>query len=85
MKGKKMPQVGRIEISIIEEDQARLLAFQNGELDLMDLGGPLAPNVLDGGKLKPEFVEEGHQAVADRRPGDHLRATGTCRTRSSAA
>ena len=59
MKGKKMPQVGRIEVSIIEEDQARLLAFQNGELDLMDLGGPLAPNVMDGGKLKPEFVRKG--------------------------
>ena len=59
MKGKKMPQVGRVEVSIIEEDQARLLAFQNGELDLMDLGGPLAPNVLDGGKLKPEFVKKG--------------------------
>jgi ABC-type transport system substrate-binding protein len=61
MKGKKMPQVGRIEVSIIEEDQARLLAFQNGELDLMDLGGPLAPNVLDAGKLKPEFVKKGIQ------------------------
>jgi len=59
MKGKKMPLVGRVEVSIIEEDQARLLAFQNGELDLMDLGGPLAPNVLDGGKLKPEFVKKG--------------------------
>jgi peptide/nickel transport system substrate-binding protein len=59
MKGKKMPQVGRVEVSIIEEDQARLLAFQNGELDLMDLGGPLAPNVLDGGKLKPEFEKKG--------------------------
>src|SRR5690242_2033847 len=59
MKGKKMPQVGRVEVSIIEEDQARLLAFQNGELDLMDLGGPLAPNVLDGGRLKPEFVKKG--------------------------
>jgi ABC-type transport system substrate-binding protein len=61
MKGKKMPQVGRVEVSIIEEDQARLLAFQNGELDLMDLGGALAPNVLDGGKLKPEFVKKGIQ------------------------
>jgi oligopeptide transport system substrate-binding protein len=59
MKGKKMPQVGRIEVSIIEEDQARLLAFQNGEIDLMDLGGPLAPNVLDGDRLKPEFVRKG--------------------------
>ena len=59
MKGKKMPQVGRVEVSIIEEDQARLLAFQNNELDLMDLGGPLAPNVLDGDKLKPEFAKKG--------------------------
>ena len=59
MKGKKMPQVGRIEISIIEEDQARLLAFQGGEIDLMNMEGPLAPNVLDGGKLKPEFASKG--------------------------
>ncbi len=59
MKGKKMPLVGRIEVSIIEEDQARLLAFQRGELDLMNMEGPLAPNVLDGGKLKPEFASKG--------------------------
>src|SRR5689334_1345727 len=60
MKGKKMPQVGRIEIAIIEEDQARLLAFQGGEIDLMNLEGPLAPNVLDtGGKLRPEFAKRG--------------------------
>jgi len=59
MKGKKMPQVGRIEVSIIEEDQARLLAFQNGELDLMNMEGPLAPNVLDGDKLRPEFASKG--------------------------
>ncbi len=59
MKGKKMPQVGRVEVSIIEEDQARLLAFQNGELDIMNMEGPLAPNVLDGGKLKPAFAAKG--------------------------
>ena len=59
MKGKKMPAVGRVEISIIEEDQARLLAFQNGEIDLMNMEGPLAPNVLDGGTLRPEFQKKG--------------------------
>ena len=59
MKGKKMPQVGRIEISIIEEDQARLLAFQSGEIDLMNMEGPLAPKVLDGGRLVPEFARKG--------------------------
>ena len=61
MKGKKMPTIGRVEISIIEEDQSRLLAFQNGELDIMNLEGPLAPNVLDGGTLRPEFAKKGVQ------------------------
>src|SRR5512139_1497914 len=59
MKGKKMPQVGRVEVAIIEEDQSRLLAFQNGELDIMNLEGPLAPNVLDGDRLRPEFAKKG--------------------------
>jgi oligopeptide transport system substrate-binding protein len=59
MKGKKMPQVGRIEVSIIEEDQARLLAFEKGEIDIMNMEAPLAPQVLDGDKLKPGFVKRG--------------------------
>ena len=68
MKGKKMPQVGRIEISIMEEDQSRLLAFQNGELDLMNMEGPLAPKVLDGGEAHAGNAEEGCEAVPLRRP-----------------
>jgi ABC-type transport system substrate-binding protein len=59
MKGKSMPAVGRVEISIIEEDQARLLAFQGDEIDLMNMEGPLAPRVLDGGTLKPELKAKG--------------------------
>jgi oligopeptide transport system substrate-binding protein len=59
MKGKKMPQVGRIEINIMEEDQSRLLAFQNGELDLMNIEGPLAPKVLAGGTLTPDMQKKG--------------------------
>ena len=59
MKGKKMPQIGRVEISIIEEDQARLLAFEKGELDIMNMEGPLAPQVMDGDKLKPALAQKG--------------------------
>ncbi len=59
MKGKKMPRIGRVEISIIEEDQARWLAFQNGELDLMNMEGPLAPKALVDGRLLPELVRKG--------------------------
>jgi oligopeptide transport system substrate-binding protein len=59
MQGKLLPTIGRIEIAIMEEDQARLLAFQNGELDMFHLEGPLAPKVMNGRELKPEFVARG--------------------------
>jgi oligopeptide transport system substrate-binding protein len=59
MKGKKMPQVGRVEVSIIEEDQARWLAFQNRELDIMNMEGPLAPQAIVDGKIKPELAAKG--------------------------
>ena len=36
LKGKRLPLAPRIEISIIEEGQARWLAFLNGELDLLE-------------------------------------------------
>ena len=58
MKGKKMPQVGRVEINIIEEEQSRWLAFQGGQLDVDKLPQIAAPVVMDGVKLKPEFVEQ---------------------------
>jgi ABC-type transport system substrate-binding protein len=34
MKGKQIPAIGNVEISIVEESQARMLAFENGETDL---------------------------------------------------
>ena len=61
MKGKKMPQIGRIEISIIEEDQPRWLAFQDKQIDIDMLPQSVAPGVLDGAKLKQEFVAQGVQ------------------------
>ena len=39
MRGKKMPQIGRVEISIIEEEQSRWLAFNQKELDYLALPG----------------------------------------------
>jgi ABC-type transport system substrate-binding protein len=59
MKGKVLPTIGRIQIAVMEEDQAHLLAFQNRELDLFELRGGLAPRVLDGAKLRPEYVAMG--------------------------
>ncbi len=61
MQGKKMPQVGRVEISIIEENQSRWLAFQGKQIDFDKIPETAAPTVLDGDKLKPEFTEQGIQ------------------------
>ncbi len=59
MQGKRLPVIQRVEIAIMEEDQSRWLAFQNGELDVMNMDGPLAPRALDGAVLKPELAQRG--------------------------
>ena len=59
MKGKKMPQIGRVDISIIEEEQSRWLAFQGVQLDYDKLPQIAGPVVMDGEKLKPEFTAQG--------------------------
>ena len=61
MKGKKLPQIGRIEISVMIEDQSRWLAFQDDQIDLFQLEGPLAPKALINGKLLPEMLAKGIQ------------------------
>jgi ABC-type transport system substrate-binding protein len=58
MQGKKMPQVGRVEINIIQEEQSRWLAFQDKQIDLTFLPQLAAPKVMDGSKLKPEFAKQ---------------------------
>ena len=59
MKGKRIPQIGKIIVTDILEDQSRLLAFQKDEIDLFQLYGGLAPQVMRDGKLKPEFLKKG--------------------------
>jgi ABC-type transport system substrate-binding protein len=59
MRGKKMPQVGTIDVSVMEEAQSRWLAFQRGELDLLDLPPPFAPIGLPNGKLAPYLAKQG--------------------------
>ena len=60
MKGKRLPQIGRIEIPIIEETNPRLLMFSAGELDILEVPGDIAPKMIDGkGNLLPEFAARG--------------------------
>ena len=60
MKGKRLPQIGRIEIAIVEETNPRLLMFNAGQVDMLDVPGDVAPKMIDGkGNLLPEFAARG--------------------------
>jgi ABC-type transport system substrate-binding protein len=58
--GRKLPLVHNVEISIIEEAQPRLLAFQQKQLDFVAVPTTLASKVLDGdNRLTPELARDG--------------------------
>ena len=60
MLGKRLPQIERVEISIMEETQSRWLAFIGGETDLEYQLAEVAPIFMNAqGHLKPEFVKRG--------------------------
>ena len=63
MQGKTMPQIGRVEIAIIEEEQSRWLAFQEGKIDFDKLPQLVAPDVLEGEQLKPAYAKQGLRLV----------------------
>ncbi len=59
MEGKQMPQIGRVEISIIEEQQAAWLAFQNDELDVLYLREQFSPVAVPNNEVSPELARKG--------------------------
>ncbi|MGE5089710.1 MAG: ABC transporter substrate-binding protein [Candidatus Levyibacteriota bacterium] len=60
LEGKRLPLPGRIEISIVEEGQARWLAFLRGEIDILDnIPTDFIDQALDAGKLKPALAARG--------------------------
>jgi ABC-type transport system substrate-binding protein len=72
LKGRRLPLVDRVEISVIEEAQARLLAFLNGEVDVDSLlSTSLVEEVLDGGRLKPALAAKGIRHEASLRPNTY--------------
>jgi len=59
MKGRKLPQVGVIEINVISEDTTLLLEFERGGLDYIVIRAEPATRLLMNGKLKPEYAAKG--------------------------
>ncbi len=59
MQGKRLPQVGRIEFNVIDEQQTRLLEFERGKLDVVELRGEGAQRFLVNGELDPAMAARG--------------------------
>jgi len=69
LKGKQLPQIGRIEISVIEEQQPRWLAFLSQQVDyLQPFPLDFIGELLDNGKLRPELAAKGIQHQLLLRP-----------------
>ncbi|HSI56914.1 MAG TPA: ABC transporter substrate-binding protein [Ideonella sp.] len=62
LKGRRLPMIDRIEVSIVEESQPRLLGFLNGEHDWIERLPPeLSPPIIPNGQLAPHLVKQGMQ------------------------
>ena len=60
MKDRRRPQIGRIDIAIVEETNPRMLLFNTGDLDILEVPGDVAPKMIDAhGKLLPEHAARG--------------------------
>ena len=55
----KLPQIGRIEISIIEELVPEFLSFDRDQLDYAVLGSSVLDRLLVDGKLRPSYAARG--------------------------
>ena len=68
MKGKRLPMVDRVEVSIIEESQPRWLAFLNGEIDWVNLPYEFLNMALPGGRPSPALEKRGVRYIPDVEP-----------------
>ncbi len=59
LKGRKLPMVDRVELSIIEESQPRWLAFLNGEQDTVNVPAEFINLAAPGGKIAPSLGKRG--------------------------
>jgi ABC-type transport system substrate-binding protein len=62
LKGKRLPMLDRVEVSIIEENQPRWLNFLQGGADLLEeVPAEYIDGAMPGGKLAPHLAKKGLQ------------------------
>jgi ABC-type transport system substrate-binding protein len=60
LRGRRVPLLDRVEISIIEESQPRWLSFLNGEADLLDrVPAEFIDMAMPGGVIAPNLAKQG--------------------------
>ena len=59
LRGKRIPLIDRVEVSIIEETQPRWLAFLNGEMDLTWVPEEFSNQAMPNNKLAPNLAKKG--------------------------
>jgi ABC-type transport system substrate-binding protein len=59
LKGRRLPMVDRVEISIIEESQPRWLAFLNGQFDFIAVPGEFVNIAMPKGAVAPNLAKLG--------------------------
>ncbi|HEV8692028.1 MAG TPA: ABC transporter substrate-binding protein [Ideonella sp.] len=71
-KGRRLPMIDRVEISIIEENQPRWLAFLNGEHNFIELVPSEYANLaMPKGKVAPNLAKQGVQGWRRMRSDNH--------------
>ena len=68
LKGKKLPIIGKVEVTVIEESQPFWLAFLGGDLDLSGIPGEFVNQVIPGGKLIPSLAKKGIRHYQNAEP-----------------
>lgn len=58
-KGRKLPMVDRVEVSIIDESQPRWLSFLNGRIDHVAVPGEYVNQAMPNGSVAPNLAKQG--------------------------
>ncbi len=72
-KGRRLPMVDEVQVSIIDEDQPRWLSFLNGQLDLLAgkygaVPGTFVPQAMPNGVVAPNLERRGIQGMQQVNP-----------------
>ena len=60
-RGRRLPMIDRVEISIIGESQPRWLAFLNGQLDMINVPSEFVAQAMPNGEVAPNLARRGIQ------------------------